>query len=200
MKSLLFTLTLLVFASCVPVMRQVEVIPGTPLITRAQWGGLPAAGAMRPHEITSITIHHTAGRRNPDRSLQQKMKGLQDFSQCECPLADGRTKAAWADIPYHYYVDHEGVVAEARDPRFAGDTNTAYDPAGHLLIVLEGNFEEEEPTAAQLRTLRRLVPGFAARYQVPAERIDGHRDHAPTACPGKHLYELIPELRTSVGG
>ncbi|CAN5709412.1 hypothetical protein BH23GEM6_BH23GEM6_22910 [soil metagenome] len=128
------------------------------------------------------------------------MKNLQDFSQCECPLADGRTKAAWADIPYHYFVDQAGAVAEARDPRFAGNTNTAYDSAGHLLIVLEGNFEEEEPTAAQLRTLRRLVPAFAARYGVPSERIDGHKDHAPTACPGKHLYELIPELRARVGG
>jgi hypothetical protein len=188
-------------SGCAPAMRTVEVVPGTPLVTRAQWGALPAAGEMRPHEIHSITIHHTAGRRNTEKELAQKMRDLQAFSQCACTLGDGRIKAPWADIPYHFYVDHEGAVAAARDPRFAGDTNTAYDPAGHLLIVLEGNFEEEEPTPAQIVTLRRLVYGFRARYGVPPERIDGHRDHAPTLCPGKHLYELIPELRGGeVGG
>jgi hypothetical protein len=182
-------------AACAPAMRAPEVVPGTPIVTRSAWGGLPAAAEMRPHEIHSITIHHTAGRINRDKPLAQKMRDLQTFSQCACPLGNGRVKAAWADIPYHYFVDHEGMVAEGRDVRFAGDTNTAYDPAGHLLIVLEGNFEEEEPTTAQIATLRRLVDGFRARYGVPAERIDGHRDHAPTLCPGEKLYEMIPELR-----
>ncbi len=186
---------LLAAVGCAPAMRVVEVVPGTPLTTRAQWGGGPATAEMRPHEIHSVTIHHTAGRINTERTLAQKMRNLQDFSQCACALGDGRIKAAWADIPYHFFVDHEGVVAEGRDVRFAGDTNTAYDPAGHLLIVLEGNFEEEQPTPAQMETLRRLVNGFRARYDVPAERIDGHRDHAPTLCPGEHLYRLLPELR-----
>jgi hypothetical protein len=186
---------LIVGTGCAPAMRAVEVVPGTSMVTRAQWGGAPAAGEMRAHEIRSITIHHTAGRINRERSLVEKMRNLQQFSQCACPLGDGRIKTAWADTPYHFFVDHEGVVAEGRDVRFAGDTNTAYDPAGHLLIVLEGNFEEEEPTPAQMETLRRLVNGFRARYRVPAERIGGHKDHAPTLCPGEHLYRLLPELR-----
>lgn len=199
MKRTITTVALLALAGCAPAMRQVEVVPGTPLVTRAQWGGAPAIGEMRTHEIRSITIHHTAWRRDPEKSLSRKMRELQEFSQCECPLGNGRNKVAWADIPYHYLVDHEGRVAEGRDPVFAGDTSTPYDPAGHLLIVLEGNFEEEEPTPAQVATLRRLVPAFASTYDVPAERIDGHRDHAPTLCPGKHLYELLPDLRREVG-
>jgi hypothetical protein len=186
---------LMTLAGCAPAMRTVEVAPGTPLLTRAEWGGAPAAGAMREHRIHFITIHHTAGRRNTERSLPEKMRALQQFSQCACPLGDGRVKEPWADTPYHFYVDHLGAVAEGRDARYAGDTNTAYDPAGHLLIVLEGNFEEEEPTAAQMETLRRLVNHFRSVYDVPAERIGGHKDHAPTLCPGEHLYRLIPELR-----
>ncbi|CAN5709361.1 hypothetical protein BH23GEM6_BH23GEM6_22900 [soil metagenome] len=71
MRNISLSLALLVVASCAPIVRQVKVVPGTPLVTRAWWGGLPATGERRPHEIRSITIHHTAGRRNPDRSLQQ---------------------------------------------------------------------------------------------------------------------------------
>jgi hypothetical protein len=186
---------LVVVGGCAPAMRTVEVAPGTPLVTRAQWGADPAAGEMRAHRIHSITIHHTAGRRNTERSLPDKMRALQQFSQCACPLGDGRIKEPWPDTPYHFYVDHEGVVAEGRDTRYAGDSNTAYDPSGHLLIVLEGNFEEEEPTAAQVETLRRMVNHFRSFHDVPAERIGGHKDHALTLCPGEHLHRLIPELR-----
>ncbi|HEX2191488.1 MAG TPA: peptidoglycan recognition family protein, partial [Longimicrobiaceae bacterium] len=152
----------------------------------------PPAGPMRAHRIARITIHHTASRQRPDRSLPEKLRGLQEFSQSRAPLAGGRVKEPWPDVPYHYYVDLEGRVAEARDPRWAGDSNTAYDPAGHLLIVLEGNFEEEYATAPQVEALRRLVTWAAAKWEVPRSRIGDHNDHADTLCPGRRLEALLP--------
>jgi hypothetical protein len=188
----------LLLAACSAARPPVSAAAPAAMLTRAEWGANAPVAPMQPHRIRWITIHHTATRQQPARSLEEKMRALQNFSQTDAPLADGRMKLAWPDIPYHYYVDHAGQVAEGRDVRYAGDTNTSYDPAGHLLIVLEGSFGVEEPTAAQLATLERLVVGFARQYGVPAERIDGHKDHADTACPGTHLYELLPALRAKV--
>jgi hypothetical protein len=150
---------------------------------------------MRPHEPRSITIHHTATRQAPDRALADKMRALQQFSQNDGMLDTGKAKPAWADVPYHFYIDVHGSVAEGREVGYAGDTNTAYDPAGHVLIVLEGNFQEEQPTPEQLTALRRLVAESAARWRIPAERIGAHNDFADTACPGRNLNAHLPELR-----
>lgn len=174
--------------------------PAPSVLPRAGWGAAAPAAPMLRHAPDRITIHHTAGRQRPELSLEEKLGALQRFSQSESPLADGRVKKPWPDVPYHFYVDVHGRVAEARDTAYAGDTNTGYDPAGHLLIVLEGNFEEERPTKAQLRSLRRLVLHLAAERGIPASRIGKHNDYADTACPGDHLEAELPALRARVGG
>ncbi|HEX2092225.1 MAG TPA: peptidoglycan recognition family protein [Longimicrobiaceae bacterium] len=175
-------------------------VPAPPIVPRAAWGAQPPVAPMQRHAIRRITIHHTASLQRPDRTLQDKLRGLQRFSQTESPLADGRTKPPWPDIPYHYYVDLEGRIAEAREVEYAGDSNTAYDPTGHLLIVLEGNFEIEYPTAPQMESLRRLVRWASLRWGVPAEGIGKHNDFADTACPGDHLEVQLPRLRELAGG
>ncbi|HEU0079210.1 MAG TPA: N-acetylmuramoyl-L-alanine amidase, partial [Longimicrobiaceae bacterium] len=81
----------------------------------------------------------------------------------------------------------------------AGDSNTAYDPAGHLLIVLEGNFESEFATAPQVESLRRLVVWAAARWGVPASLVGDHNDFAETACPGRRLEAILPGVTQLVG-
>jgi hypothetical protein len=153
---------------------------------------------MKPHQPDRITIHHTATLQNPERSLADKLRALQQFSQSESQLASGKTKPAWPDVPYHYYIDVHGGVGEGRDVRFAGDTNTEYDPTGHILIVLEGNFEEAIPTESQMATLRSLTAWLAASYDVPSNRIGGHKDFASTACPGTNLQSQLPELRAFI--
>jgi N-acetyl-anhydromuramyl-L-alanine amidase AmpD len=64
--------------------------------------------------------------------------------------------------------------------------------------VLEGHFDKEQPGAAQLRSLDRLVVWLAAKYRVPAGRISGHNDHVTTDCPGRNLESYLPELRDKV--
>lgn len=169
--------------------------PAATLLTRAEWGARAPVLPMRAHEPRSITIHHTATRQAPNRALADKMRALQQFSQTDGMLDTGKAKPAWADVPYHFYIDVHGSVAEGREVGYAGDTNTTYDPAGHVLIVLEGNFQEEQPTPGQLAAMQRLVAEFSARWRIPAERIGGHNDFADTACPGRNLEAYLPELR-----
>jgi hypothetical protein len=173
-------------------------IPDVPIVSRAEWGARDPVLPMREHRIERITIHHTATRQNIERSLADKLRGLQAFSQRDDSLGDGRKKPAWADIPYHYYIAVDGTVGEARSWRYVGDSNTPYDPTGHLLIVVEGNFEDEQLTGGQMRALESLVTAFARRFNGPGERLGAHKDYASTRCPGRNLYAELPRLRALI--
>ena len=91
-------------------------------------------------------------------------------------------------------IDFDGNIYQARDIRFAGDTNTEYDPAGHALIEVVGNFEEIEPNPSQLAAVTILMTMLAQKYSVPPDAIRGHRDYSTaTECPGKNLYRYLAE-------
>ena len=168
------------------------------IMSRADWGAKPPSMAMAPHEVERITIHHTGVLRSTKRPTEQLVRNLQAFSQSAGKLADGRDKVAWADIPYHFYVGRDGAIVEGRDAGFAGDTNTRYDPAGHLGIAVAGNYGEQELTEAQRASLTALVLWAAETFDVPADRIGGHGDYARTSCPGADVEAFLPELRERV--
>ncbi|MGQ0561257.1 MAG: peptidoglycan recognition protein family protein [Gemmatimonadota bacterium] len=166
-----------------------------PIVARAEWGAADPVLPMVAHQPSRLTIHHTGVRSNRSLSLEQKLRGLQAFSQRDDKLANGKAKPAWADVPYHYYIDITGRIGEGRDVRYTGDTNTTYDPTGHVLVVVEGNFERQAPAPEQLAALRSMVQWLSARWQIPAKRIAAHRDFAQTSCPGDSLYSRMTELR-----
>lgn len=154
---------------------------GVRYVSRAEWGAAAPLRPMQTHRIDRITIHHTGSPQARGRTIEDKLRGLQRFSQAEAALEGGRRRAAWADIPYHLYVGTDGSVGEGREIRFTGESNTPYDPTGHLLVVVEGNFENEPLTEAQRRTLDRLIPGAGAalpRPRQPHRRAQGLRGDA----------------------
>jgi hypothetical protein len=150
-----------------------------------QWGGTRSvidaqAGAQA---ITHITLHHMGETFALGRDPLAYLRNLQSWS---------RATKHWSDIPYHYIIDLDGHVYEGRDIRVAGDTNTEYDPHGHALIEVVGNFEEVEPNSAQLEAVVALTAQLADKYGVPAQNIASHRDFSKqTVCPGKNLYRYV---------
>jgi hypothetical protein len=155
---------------------------------------------MARHVPTRLTIHHTGTAQNHARTIEQKLSGLQAFSQRDDSLASGRKKPAWADVPYHYYVAVDGAIAEGREWAYVGDTNTEYDPTGHLLVVVEGNFERDTLTTAQRRTVDALVPALTRHFRIKGSTLGAHRDFAQTLCPGRNLYAEMPRLRALIAG
>lgn len=149
-----------------------------------QWGGTPTDDPRaRKHVISQITLHHQGETFKPGRDPQQYLRDLQSWS---------RKTRLWIDIPYHYIIDLDGNIYEGRDINFAGDTNTQYDPAGHALIEVVGNFEEVEPNQQQLDAVVSAMTMLAIKYKVPPEKISGHKDVASgTVCPGKNLYRYL---------
>jgi len=168
------------------------------ILSRSQWNANPPSQEMPANAALRLTIHHTATRQNPARPLATKLKSLQAFSQSRSKLADGRTKPAWGDVPYHFYIGADGGIAEGREVRFVGDTNTNYDPYGHVSIVVEGNFEIEQPSPLQIAALEHLLVHLALTYGLTADNIDSHRSFAATACPGENLLALMPDIKADV--
>jgi hypothetical protein len=163
------------------------------IVSVAAWGGTPADPALaRPQTVSYITLHHQGEPFPPGKDPVQYLRNLQTWS---------RNTKHWSDIPYHYIIDLDGKIYEGRDINYAGDTNTEYDPAGHALIEVVGNFEEVEPNQKQLDAVVDLMAMLAAKYHVPVDHIASHRDYsAQTVCPGKNLYRYVQEgyFRTKV--
>lgn len=192
-------LLLLSAAGCRSVPSAAPSMPaGVRFVSRADWGARPPVLPMKEHLPGRITIHHTGEPQNFRLTIEQKMRGLQAFSQRDDSLDSGKKKPAWADVPYHYYVAVDGAVAEGREWKYVGDTNTEYDPAGHLLVVVEGRFDTDTLTTAQRRTLDALIPSLAHHFHIAGARLGGHRDFARTDCPGRNLYAELPRLRALI--
>jgi hypothetical protein len=168
------------------------------IVSRQDWNAKKTQGTAKEHSIRFITIHHTASALNQNLSIEKKLQSLQAFSQSESRLASGKMKLAWFDVPYHYYIAVDGKIAEGREIKFVGDTNTDYDPTEHALVVLEGNFETEQPSVEQQKSLQILVAWLSAHYKVQTSEIKAHNDYTSTACPGKNLKKLLPMLREKV--
>jgi N-acetyl-anhydromuramyl-L-alanine amidase AmpD len=106
----------------------------------------------------------------------------------------------WPDIAYHVLIGIDGTVYQGRDPAFRGDTGTSYNTTGHFLVVVEGNFEVERPTDAQVQSLEAVLAWASEHYGVSPATIAGHGDYAATSCPGRNLEDRIHSgtLRGSV--
>jgi hypothetical protein len=134
---------------------------------------------MRPNTtIRHVTIHHTAQKSSPSVSSDAVLRGIQSFHV-------GSKK--WGDVAYHYFIDPAGTIFEGRDPRFAADTATNYDPSGHVTVCVLGNFEVESPTPAAEESLTRIVAALVSKHRLTVSDVRMHKQVASTLCPGKTL-------------
>ncbi|MPZ53278.1 MAG: hypothetical protein GEU79_11195 [Acidimicrobiia bacterium] len=149
------------------------------LVERQQWGAAPPEGSFTDHTITHLTLHHAAS--PPSPTGPEAFRGWQSYHQ----------SLGWGDIAYHFIVGKDGRVYEGRDWTKVGDTATEYDPTAHFLVVVEGNFDNEEPTQVQLEAIAKILAYGAQESGVDPHEILGHRDHASTSCPGDALYLYV---------
>lgn len=176
------------------------------ILSRAQWKAKPAKTEnMLRHTVAirGIVIHNTETLQTAWRkkTTDQKVRDIQAYHQTRTHLYRPDMKGkTWGDFAYHYYIDIGGEIAKGRDDQFQGDSGTRYDMNGLLLVVLEGKFDNEQPTKEQLAALDQLVGWLAARHKLKPEALSVHNDHAPTTCPGKNLKSYIPTLKRKLAG
>jgi hypothetical protein len=139
-----------------------------------------------PHEITHITLHHTGSAEplRPGDDPVRRLRGLQAWGEAE---------RNWWDLPYHFLIDLDGNVYEGRDWRYTGETNTTYNPGGHFLISVIGNYEIQEPTPAQVDAIVDMMAWAAQSFGIGTDRIGGHYDYAETSCPGVHFRRMLED-------
>jgi hypothetical protein len=136
------------------------------------------------HQIDKLTLHHSATSHTLEDNLGEKMRKMQIW---------GEKDRNWFDVPYHFIIDIDGSILEARDYHYMGDTNTRYDPRGHFLINCYGDYSKAEPNKQQLESIAKLMAWAAAEYKIDPLKIYGHRDLAQTSCPGDNLYKYIED-------
>ena len=116
----------------------------------------------------------------------------------------------WSDIGYNFLVDKFGRIWEGRyggvDRPVVGAHTLNYNEYSFAMSAI-GNFETAQPPAAMLQAYGVLFAWKLCLHGVDAaspqqwvgskyfQGINGHRDAAATACPGKYLYAQIPLIR-----
>jgi hypothetical protein len=156
------------------------------VLCRDAWGAAPATPSPEAHAIAGLMVHHTGVRLDDNRDAPERLRLHQRHHQGQ----------GWSDVAYHVGVDLDGNVYELRDPAVPGETGTPYDPTGWLLVVAEGNYDEQDPTDAQLDAIARVLAWGAATFDVPPTEVSTHRHHVPTTrCPGQALFDEVAEGR-----
>ena len=152
------------------------------LLCRDAWRARPPLPGGRPHTITRMTIHHTGAVLGDNRNAPGRLRQHQRLHQDE---------RGWVDIAYHVSVDRNGNIYELRTTDIAGDTATDYDPAGHFLVLCEGDFDQETVTDAQLQGAAFAFAWATQKFHIASDTLGAHRNFAATSCPGTDLYAHV---------
>lgn len=158
------------------------------VISKSAWGGRDA-GTFEAHVPARLTIHHTASGGSDPAGAPARIRGYQRYHMDQ----------GWPDVAYHYLIDQAGRVYEGRPVPAAGDTFTEYDPNGHFLACLDGNFDVATPSNESIDALVLVLAWAAQTHDIDARTLSGHRDVASTTCPGVNLYALRDEIGRRVG-
>lgn len=153
------------------------------VICKEAWGIGEPAGEFEEHTIERMTVHHTAAVLAANRDAPGRARQHQAYHMSR----------GWPDLAYHYLVDAEGYVYEGRPVWARGDTGTEYDPTGHFLVCMEGDFDQQDVPEAQWQRIADVLAWGASEFGVDPATIAGHRDYAATSCPGDNAYPFVAD-------
>lgn len=158
------------------------------MVGRRSWRALSPRSGLQRHRPVRLTLHHSGVRLTDDSEAPGRVRQHQRWHMIE---------KGHPDIDYHYLVDRRGTIYEGRDPAFRGDTQTDYDPTGHLLVCCEGDYQgttgpAQQPTAAMIRSVSLVFAAAAQRWDIDPGTVRGHRNYTDmTSCPGGTLQRLV---------
>jgi hypothetical protein len=94
------------------------------------------------------------------------------------------------NVAYHFIIAGNGEYKRTRLDDVVGYHASNIDANNRSVgICLTGNFDVEQPTEAQMNSLREILK------QYPGVKITGHRNYAKKSCPGKYFTdEMLQSL------
>lgn len=154
------------------------------IMPKSAWKGVEGR-PYKQHVPVKITVHHEGGKVLTETDdAKQRLKNIQTWG-----MGPDRK---WADVPYHLLIAPDGTVYEGRDPLTVGETNTEYNPTGHLLICFLGNYSQQQVDKRLLKVLVNLLVDQCIKYNISPKEISTHRDHSKqTTCPGEDIYSYF---------
>jgi hypothetical protein len=179
-----------------------------PMLMQGEWRqGLPDPDYDRiPNHANNLIIHHSA----TDNDLT-------DYTALVRSIYLYHTEVnGWSDIGYNYLVAPNGQIYAGRDPgaQLAQDdvlgAHFCASNTGTMGICVLGNYELIAPSTEAVAALLDLLAWKTAKdtmnplafvpHPLNSELgvIAGHRDGCATSCPGIHLYEEIPQIKSEV--
>ncbi|MBX3357879.1 MAG: N-acetylmuramoyl-L-alanine amidase [Phycisphaeraceae bacterium] len=167
------------------------------VIPRTQW---TSAGVARPREINAmngvsrITVHHDGLPPVALRSTSDVTARLEQIRRGHI----SRRPLPFADIGYHYVIDPQGRVWEARSVVYQG-AHVQDNNEHNIGILVLGNFNEQRPTPQALGSLDQFLAQEMARYRVPLSRVYTHQEIRSTECPGRSLQMYMVQTRSRGG-
>lgn len=142
--------------------------------------------SLTPREGTNrIVIHHTGNPYDDDLSAEQ--------------IHASHQAQGWSGIGYHFVIRKDGSIELGR-PDWSIGAHAYGCNSDSIGIHVCGNFDQAEPTKAQLDALPQLIADICDAYGLIAADtiVVGHRDLMATACPGNNLYKQMDTIRGNV--
>lgn len=121
--------------------------------------------------IKLIVIHHSQRKIDSPKEIKKRH------------LARG-----FEDIGYHFLISKKGRLYQGRSEKFVG-AHIYSNNKNSIGICLIGNFDQELPTKAQIKTLIKFLKNKIRNYDISVNNILGHREfpNVEKTCPGKFV-------------
>lgn len=118
--------------------------------------------------ITDITVHHSASTTgSPEGYAKHHVNNN-----------------GWPGIGYHFVIQPDGYIYQTNELDTASYHN-GFNNSQAIGIVMTGNFNIDEPTSKQLRSLRKLIRNL--KIHIPSiKNVVGHGQVISTSCPGSN--------------
>jgi peptidoglycan hydrolase-like amidase len=154
-------------------------------------------------EVKLLTVHHSALLVQGDpRPAVERVRALYKYHALS---------KSWGDIGYQFVIDENGQVYEGRlGGKYVVGGHAYCNNVGTIGIVLMGNFEIEQPSQGQAKSLQRLLSGLAKDYNIDVSKsvqfhgktfdspIVRHKDLLSTLCPGYYVTEAFGQIVKNV--
>ncbi len=162
-------------------------VPMTVIQPRSAWQAAPRR--INPGTISGavlkLFLHHTVTPVTGDEGKDLRLVQT---------VAFGRR---FSDISYSFLVFPNGNVYEGRGWRVVGAHTEGHNSSSYG-ISLVGNYETQPMTDAQVAAVQAVIAeGKRLGHIDSRATLRGHRDMKATACPGRHAYARLAEIRSA---
>ena len=176
-------------------------------VSRSEWGAKYAQGSSKiPGPVYGVTLHWEGPHMGtwPHSECAAKVRGIERFHA---------VTRKWAGIAYTLLVCPHGYVFEGRGAGIRSAANGTSSIGGndhwYAICYLSG---QGDPFTAEAKA--GIVDGVRyLRSKGAGKKVNGHRDHHATECPGDEVYawlktasfdkparRKVPKWRARLGG